>query len=100
MNIIEVINAQRKGRCLIEAQEQLQELVKACSDTGKKGKLTITLEIIPAETGTVVLRDDITTKLPKPERSSTSFFADEQGSLHRDDPKQPEFEEVQKAVNQ
>ena len=100
MNIIEVISAQRKGRCLVEAQQQLQELVKACADTGKKGKLTITLEVIPAEIGTVVVRDDVTAKLPKPERSSTSFYADEQGALHREDPRQPEFEEVQNAVNQ
>lgn len=105
MNLIEVLNEQRKGKCLIEAQEKLQELVKTCTDLGKKGSIIITLQVIPAETGTIVLKDDVTSKLPKPERSSTSFYVDDDGSLHREDPNQPELPaiaqmEVNQAVNQ
>ena len=102
MNIVEIIATQRKGRCLVEAQDKLQELVQECQRTGKKGKFTLTLEVSAAEDSTVVLRDDITTKLPKPQTSSTVWYADERGALHREDPRQPEFPEltrIEQAVN-
>lgn len=101
MNLSEVINTQRKGRCLMDAQQAFQDVVKACIATGKKGKFTISLEIKAAEDSTVVLRDEITTRIPKPEVSSTTFYADEQGALFREDPRQPEFPEVARveAVN-
>lgn len=103
MNILDVIATQRKGRCMTDAQAKLQELVKACASTGKSGKLILTLEVSAAEDSTVVIKDDVTIKQPKPATGSTIFYADEQGDLHREDPRQPEFPEVAKienAVNQ
>lgn len=93
-NILEVLSTQRKGKCLIEAQTKLQELVKTCLLTGKKGMITIKLEVEASEDSTVVIGDDISLKLPKPSVSRSVFYADEQGALFRDDPKQPEFPEV------
>lgn len=86
----------RKGKTLLDAQAQLQALVKACSDTGKKGTLTIKLTVGAAEDSTVVLSDDISSKIPKPTTSSTVFYADEDGALFREDPKQKEFAEITK----
>lgn len=102
MNLTDIIATQRKGKCLTEAQDKFQELVKACSETGKKGKFTLTFNIIAAD-GTVILSDEVATKIPTPNKPSTTFFADDHGALHRDDPRQPEFAAVVKmenAVNQ
>ncbi len=95
MNLVEVISTQRKGRCLVEAQTKLQELVKTCMATGKTGTLTIKLEIKPTDDdGVVEIGDDCSAKPPKPSTPKSLFYADDQGALHREDPRQPEFAEV------
>lgn len=99
MNLLETLGAQRKGKCLVEAQQKLQELVKECLATGKKGKLVITLFLKAAEDSTIVVSDDVTPTMPKADKSITVFYADEQGALHREDPRQPEFAEVARVVN-
>lgn len=92
MKLLAVIEAQRKGKCLIEAQACLQEMVKSVLDTGRKGSISIRLEIEPgAEPGTVVLRDDVIPKVPKKSKTSSTFYADDSGALHREDPNQPEL---------
>lgn len=102
MNLTEVLSNQRKGRCLIEAQEKLQELVKKCSATGKKGSFSLKLTLSAAES-TVVITDEVKISAPEPNKLGTTFYADEKGGLHKEDPKQGEFAEVTKmddAVNQ
>lgn len=89
MNIIETLSAQRKGRAIIEAQTKLQDLVKRIVETGKKGSLTIKLEIMPPSDGALAIKDTITPKMPEAEKSVSLFYADDDGSLHREDPKQP-----------
>lgn len=91
MNIIETLTQQRKGNAIIEATEKLQNLVKACRKTGKKGKMTITLTIKPTNTE-MMLADDIRVDLPKADAAASVFYDDEQGALYRDDPKQHELE--------
>lgn len=86
----ETLALQRKGECLEEASAQLAELVKTCIATGKKGKLTLTLEISPMA-DTVSVRDEITVKQPKQERLGTTFFADDEGHLTRNNPRQAEM---------
>lgn len=98
MNLTEILSTQRKGKCLIEAQEKFQELVQRCIDTGKKGKFTLVLTVAAADS-TVVLNDKITTNNPEPDKIGTTFYADDDGSLHREDPRQPEFKAVAEAEN-
>lgn len=100
MNILEVISAQRNGKCLLEAQEKLQEAVKKAALTGKKASVTIKLNVVPlANDGEMVIKDDVSNKLPTPEKAPTTFYYTDDGALLRDDPKQREFPEVAKAVN-
>ena len=97
MNLIEVISTHRKGKCLTELQEELQSLVQSITKTGKPGAITIKLTFEPgAEEGTIYLSDDVITKTPKATKPSTTYYADDDGSLHREDPRQPEFETVVK----
>ena len=103
MQLQEILVTQRKGRCLTELQEKLQEVVKAVSATGKTGKLKLVIKIIP-KGETVELHDDIDASIPKPNKFGTIFYPDEKtGALSREDPEQPELPVIAKmadAVNQ
>lgn len=100
MNLNEVILAQRKGAFILEAQESLQRIVKAVTETGKKGVLKITLEIEPSTDDTIVIHDNVTEKMPKPNRLGSTFYPLEDGSLSREDPEQGEFPAVKEAVGE
>lgn len=94
MNLIEALSILRKGKLVTEAQEKLHALVKACSETGKKGKLVITVTVGAAEDSTVALTGKVSSQLPEPASASTIFYADDNGSLYREDPRQPELPEI------
>lgn len=64
------------------------EVVRAVRETNKPGSLTLTLHA-KVERGTmVVVVPKVTTKLPAPGVSPTLFYTDEEGNVHRNDPKQ------------
>lgn len=69
---------------------QVQELVAAVRDRGKKGTLTLRLEVAPRKGNidalNVTARADL--KLPEGEPMEAVFFADSSGNLLRDDPRQ------------
>lgn len=90
MNLISTLTEQRKGKLALEASEALARVVKACRDTGKKGSLTITLKIRPTATE-MMLSDDITEKIPKPDAAASVFYDDDEGNLSRTDPDQEEL---------
>ena len=95
MNLIEVLSSQRKGKCLVEAEEKLQAVVAQCQKTGLAGSMTITFKLKPGlEEGTIHVSDDVDAKLPKAAKPSVTYYSDAQGALHRDDPKQGEFSNV------
>lgn len=103
MNLLFIIQQQRKGKFITEATEKLQALVKQCRSTGKVGELIIKLKVKPASNGEMLIVDDCTPKMPKPETTASLFYDDENGALLKDDPKQPEFPAVvqeSQAVNQ
>lgn len=83
-----------KGNNLAELSSELNRLVRAVRDTGKKGKLVYTLNLDPVE-GTdgaqVVASDAIKCVSPSPDRKSTLFFTTDDGELTRRDPNQTEF---------
>lgn len=82
----------RQGSLHAELSEQLQELVAAVSEHERPGSLTLKITVAPAgrRTQQYELADDVSVKLPKPERGSSLFFALE-GNLSRSDPRQPEL---------
>src|SRR5262252_4072062 len=85
----------RGGLVMTELSQKMTELVAAVRATGKGGKLTLELKIKPAskgETVCVMVEDDITVKLPKPEKATSVFYATEGNLLQRSDPRQKEFE--------
>lgn len=83
----DILREIRRGDLHDELSSALQELVQACQQTGKKGTLTIKLAIEP-DGQVLLITDDYDGKLPKPERSSSIFYADDDANLVRNDPRQ------------
>jgi glycine cleavage system regulatory protein len=75
---------------------QLTELTAAVEATGKKGSITLTVEVAPlkkATANTLTVSAKSTAKIPEPEDASptTVFFAGKGGVLTREDPNQPQL---------
>lgn len=98
-SFLDVLQQIRGGAALTDAAKDLQELVQAVRDTGKKGKLTfcITVEPDKADETVVTLEPEIVLKLPKKPRAKGIFFMDRHGTLTREDPRQLELEMERKA---
>jgi hypothetical protein len=73
--------------------EQMQKLVTAVGDTGKKGTLTVTLTVSPVNKGNtenLLVSGRTVLKAPESDAEPSSvFFTDKNGNLRRDDPNQP-----------
>lgn len=88
--------ATNKGRTESELSRQLQRLVAAVNETGKPGKLTLTIEIKPqANTdGVVTVTDRVTVKAPELARPASIFFITDAAGLSRTDPRQLTFDNI------
>jgi len=89
-NITDVVGDLRKGAALADLNDEYQKVVKAVRETGKSGTVTLKLTIKP-NGETVFVDDDISSKPPKPAKNTSMFYADEDGGLHRRDPRQGEM---------
>lgn len=79
-----------RGAVIDEAAHQLQTLVREVRESGKKGTLTLKVEVAPmkgnADVVALAVRADL--KLPAGEPLAAVMFYDDDGNLLRDDPKQ------------
>lgn len=92
-SFIDFLREQRGGQTEEELADKLNELVKMVSSTGKKGKLTLTITVEPlkADSGQMVVSDDVTVKLPHHSRGGSVFYATPENNLTRKDPRQAEL---------
>lgn len=76
----------------------LHNLVRGVRDTGKDGSIALKLKIEPAKgsRSQLIVRASIEDKIPQPSRPMNIFFDDEDGRLHRSDPRQAVFNFEQK----
>ena len=81
---------QASGKTHDELTDGLRDLVNKVRDTGKKGSLTLVVNVAPMkEDRTVfVVTDEIKLKLPEHDRKASIFWPDKDGSLLRNDPNQ------------
>lgn len=80
-----------KGSLNDELTEELTELVKLVRLTGKKGTLTLTLEVGMLDKSAedaMRITGDVKTKPPKMDKPTTIMFSTGDGDLQRDDPDQ------------
>ncbi len=91
--ITDILRDIRKGRPVEEATQALADVVRAVDETGKKGSVTITLDVVPSKHGgpEKMLVCKIKTTKPIADIAPAIFFSDEQGDLHRVDPNQDEM---------
>lgn len=85
-----VIQDVNNGDFADQLAHDVQDLVQAVQEHGRKGKLTVTIEVAPRKGNSAALnltaRRDL--KLPQEEPVESVFFADRSGNLLRDDPRQ------------
>ncbi|MGE5151191.1 MAG: hypothetical protein ACM3II_13805 [Rhodospirillaceae bacterium] len=70
---------------------QLAEVVEAVAATRKVGEISIKLRIKPNGDSSVIIADEIKTKVPEPPRGESVFFVTASGSLVRQDPRQQDL---------
>ena len=91
MKLFSQILAQlRHGAVERRLTEGLARVVKACEEAGTAGTLTLVLKVAPRHSGEIHLYADIKEKAPLNPilAEPTIMFADDDGDLHRDDPRQ------------
>ncbi|GII84566.1 hypothetical protein Ssi03_25560 [Sphaerisporangium siamense] len=84
-----VLGELRHGAVLDQASVDLQALVAKVVDTGKKGKLVLTVEVGPMKGNpdALLVNADVKTTAPVVTNEAV-FFPDRNGNLQRDDPRQ------------
>ena len=91
LNFLEFLQSFRRGELLREANEQLEELIRAVKETGGKGDLTIKLAFRMNDAGQLECQPSVTTKRPRRALGTGIYFATEDGQLTRRDPDQHEM---------
>lgn len=89
--LLEMLQELDGGHSMVELHSAIRETVAAVRSTGKSGSVTIKLQFDPKGAERVTVRDEIKTTTPKPDKMKTLFFVDDDGSLSRSDPNQPEL---------
>lgn len=85
-----------RGRTHDELSDGLRDLVARVSDTGKKGALTLTINVEPVKgsEGMLQVTEGVKLRLPEHARASSIFYASDDGNLQREDPNQPAFDSL------
>lgn len=86
-----------------ELGELLAELGLAVVEHRKAGTLNLTVKIAPmpkSDRSIVQSVVDVKLNAPQPDRAVGMFFTDDEGNLHRDDPRQTSFEALISVPNE
>lgn len=83
----DVLRELGSGNTYDDLTAKLAEVVEAVTETRKAGEISIKLKVKP-NGDTVIIADEIKTKIPEPTRGETVFFVTSGGSLVRQDPRQ------------
>lgn len=96
LNFIEFIQRFRRGDLVREANDQLEELIRAVKETGGKGELNIKLPFKLNAAGQLECLPVVTQKRPRRALGAGIFFATDEGELSQRDPNQDDmFDELE-----
>lgn len=86
----EVLIQQARGRTHDDLSLGLHNLIAAVQETGKGGKLQLTIDVKPlkSDTNTLQVVATVASKVPQVEQPASIFFVDDAGNLTRNDPRQ------------
>ena len=76
------------GDILKDVTQSLAILIDAVRETSKKAKFTMTVELVPTNTGSIDVHAEFQRLEPRLDRPSTTFFMIADYTLDRDDPSQ------------
>jgi hypothetical protein len=84
----EVLSEVNKGVVADDAATELAKLVAAVKETGKKGRMTITLEVSPFSGNDEIVQvsGSVAMRPPKAAAPMSVFYQDDDGNLTRNDP--------------
>lgn len=92
---VAMLLAMREGKVSIELDTSFSDIVGAVMSTGKTGELNIKIKVAPVKGGDpnmMFVTDKISVTLPKLDKLATMFYAQDDLSLSRRDPRQPALE--------
>lgn len=79
----------KRGEVDTELTHELRTLIDAVQETGKPGRITLTLKVSRKGERQVTVREDIKVSTPAHDRAESIYFVDSQtGNLQRNDPRQ------------
>lgn len=84
----------RGGDLVNELTLELRQLVSVVKANGGTGEITLKLRVkraLKGSSASLVIVDEVKSKLPKLEENETILFANEEGDLQRNDPRQPKL---------
>lgn len=79
------------GDSIAGLDDDMRELTAACLTLGKKGKITITIDVEPAGVGRLAWALKCSAKIPKPDSKKQVLFATATGQVLARDPAQPDL---------
>ena len=99
-SLLATLQRHRGGKVLEEASAELAKVVAGVMATGKPGSLTVTLNVKVASRGqnAVTVTDKVTSKVPLTATPDSFWFANEEGALLKDDPRQREMKFAPRTV--
>lgn len=104
MNIINALMDAQNGRVVDNINEKARELMDAVRKVAAKGKLTLTMTIVPSklemghEVSMVEIDFDVEVKKPTFPPGKAVFFVADNGDLTRNDPRQDDLFKEEKNV--
>ena len=91
INFLGFLQSFRRGELIREADDQLEELIRAVRDTGGKGEIVLKLPFKINDAGQIECLPAVTMKKPRRPMGTGIYFATEDGQLTRRDPDQEDF---------
>ena len=85
--ITDTLRLLQGGLFLDNCSDQLADLVKSVDETGRAGKLTITLDL-KKSSGAIEITAKVTNKTPEPKADGDLLWATVEGNLSLDNPNQ------------
>jgi len=92
-----VLNWLEEGDFEAELAAELTDVALKCRETGKRGKVSVTISVEAKGTHALDLDTQIDSRAPRPDRRRTRLYMDDDGHLSRRDPRQLVLEGLREA---
>lgn len=96
-----ILTRLRFGALADEMSDKTEQVVAAAMQTGKPGSVTLKLSFKPGKKGyQMEITDTVSAVIPEPDKESTLLFANDEGELLEQDPRQGTLEGVRSVTEE